>query len=1392
MKPNLRRRIFLAMLGMSPCLTWANSVPIDVGVEMVREASSSRTCNAMLSLSLPEAELLNISPEVPVFFTLNGIKDHALIGSERLSGHLGELVSGELNVTAVGRVSYPLGISCQLSNISFNDRFLNTSISDPSTRSGTVIREVDLPENLTQFEQALMLIKPLVEARNNPNKVVEYDLDSYGYQLLSQDIISFNQMGLVPEFNGLTKQQIADLLAQNILPVAKQHSYSSSISGELLRQALLTRLGQDSLFEYGSIMNLKATTAHQLNEALGTTNHRILTEASLDNQLTYLEERFALGELSVEPLQHTALLYASLNLERWDIDDKDQLVASLLSYGTLGLESSNQLLFLSDGSAPIGANLYQLSDVMFENLPNFMSDDDIEFNKVKASLTGILLDLIVVDRDYPYGSVDNIKATVAKRMAAQFDSSEFSGNFALGEWSLVFDHFVSAWENRDPLSFVDRVYASVGMSKHLTHKRKADFTVELTYAQWELMGRPDEATFHYRYGDAPRQISTQLYITDEGYWWERGNVKYSVKDSRTFTQGKAFTLDKITFNSELEFSGAIVDSSTRNPEVYGHLSRPEPEFTYVEYKDPRVLAGEMLIALNPNFYHDNPADSFNLLTQAYQRINQSHELIGEASSQEFAPSESSLLLLTREAVARHQLMLYGANDEFIEQYWGKYIGNHTINQMCVSAVNCGGDHAQAVKAAEARWYEENGYNNQGVYSYTITHIWEEQYRKSARLIARALAYQIQLEQISQGRMSVAEALEKHESGLTLDLYTQVNITDPRHRNTNGSVHGLHSDYWVLDIGGQIQDVKLNTSFLQDFNIHGNVKSVDEISSDQNEIAHHIASVAGVCGHDVEYIDIDGRTVEQAYKTVKCANTVYTASSEHYSNVLEEAIYLALADRQDGYRSITTANEILIEVGKAIVPLWGTVESFKEGDVGAGITGLVTDAFSFIPIGSAGVKAATSASKIAKVVKTTSKVASVASKVSRTTYIVGKLKKPIVLISRISASNKATTLVKVTKAISVATLQELNPLSGFSDLAFNALKSTKGKKLAKITQLDISSSRQLASGNTVISSSSKLDPLPLSQDKFDEILGIDKGLRPEPSSYLSEEYIESHLSKFDDGAARFSTESNFQKYGLGQRDGTTFVLTKKEADRLSDLTPEELEQALGLPEDFLQGNKLIRVDIDSPRDWGLRIPSGNEAGANSQWLPGGRLPDGNLEAIIDGGSIPADRLNWRYVGDTSSAPLSQAQIDGIKSISKGQRPNPTEYLSADYIEKHLAEFDEGASRFVTRSNFDKYKIAQRDGTTFVLTKKEADKLSSYTAETLEEALGLPEGFLQDNELLRIDISNPRQYGLRIPSGNEAGANDLWIPGGKLPDGNFEAVLDGVNIPESDLIINSLEF
>lgn len=145
---------------------------------------------------------------------------------------------------------------------------------------------------------------------------------------------------------------------------------------------------------------------------------------------------------------------------------------------------------------------------------------------------------------------------------------------------------------------------------------------------------------------------------------------------------------------------------------------------------------------------------------------------------------------------------------------------------------------------------------------------------------------------------------------------------------------------------------------------------------------------------------------------------------------------------------------------------------------------------------------------------------------------------------------------------------------------------------------------------------------------EDILAIPKGSRPDPSVYLTPEYMEYHLAQFKNGASRLMPKSRFEKYGIGQTDGTSFTLPSQEADELLAKAAGDkrvLEKALGLPKNFLEEDSIVRIDIPNPKELGLRIPSGNEAGASDAWLPGGKLPNGNFEAIIDAGQIAADQL-----------------------------------------------------------------------------------------------------------------------------------------------------------------------
>jgi len=157
------------------------------------------------------------------------------------------------------------------------------------------------------------------------------------------------------------------------------------------------------------------------------------------------------------------------------------------------------------------------------------------------------------------------------------------------------------------------------------------------------------------------------------------------------------------------------------------------------------------------------------------------------------------------------------------------------------------------------------------------------------------------------------------------------------------------------------------------------------------------------------------------------------------------------------------------------------------------------------------------------------------------------------------------------------------------------------------------------------------------------------------------------------------------------------------------------------------------------------------------------------------------------------PISSSKVDEIRRIPHGERPNAIEYLPDEYYNNHIGQFDRGASYLVPKEALDTWgrdMIGRPDGQ-FVSPAPELDDLIYRTQGDLakiEKELGIPEGMWQGKEFARIDVANPRALNIRVPSGNEGGANGLWIPGGRLPTGQLEATLD--QIPKSRYTETSL--
>jgi len=148
---------------------------------------------------------------------------------------------------------------------------------------------------------------------------------------------------------------------------------------------------------------------------------------------------------------------------------------------------------------------------------------------------------------------------------------------------------------------------------------------------------------------------------------------------------------------------------------------------------------------------------------------------------------------------------------------------------------------------------------------------------------------------------------------------------------------------------------------------------------------------------------------------------------------------------------------------------------------------------------------------------------------------------------------------------------------------------------------------------------------------------------------------------------------------------------------------------------------------------------------------------------------------------------------ILKIPKGSRPNPKTYVNSEYLTKHFAEFDEGATVIQTEWAYTNYSEANGfvgvpdDNTLFAMPTKYADKViqnSNGNINYIEEKLGFPKGYFKyGGGLVRIDIEDLSDLDLRLPSGNETGANSLWITGGETSGGVPEAILNTVPLDKT---------
>eukprot|EP01084_Bolivina_argentea_P004350 8279_1 len=411
----------------------------------------------------------------------------------------------------------------------------------------------------------------------------------------------------------------------------------------------------------------------------------------------------------------------------------------------------------------------------------------------------------------------------------------------------------------------------------------------------------------------------------------------------------------------------------------------------------------------------------------------------------------------------------------------------------------------------------------------------------------------------------------------------------------------------------------------------------------------------------------------------------------------------------------------------------------------------------------------------------------------------------------------------------------------------------------------------------------------------------KGNRPEPCQYFSEEQIKKHLQPFHDGAAYIVKNFIMEHHNWNVEEPT--LVTERTPSKMTEWIGMEYGQYVGTLETYkkmleqvdltLQDNddksgatqyaEIFDTTLGFPKDWSfvnpnttpdsqkekmtivlvvikgylvtnyidartMRMPSGNEIGANKEWIPGGYLPTGKPEAVID--AIPKNDVQLykiyekgKFLSNQYDAfPYTRKPIQPvdpckenklppsatfyisdcaqyIKGLDKKKRPEPQTYFSEEQYNAHLQQFVEKGAAYITRQhqmehyNYDmcivgwKFcgctKSVGRPTDQFVsLYETYQDMMHQVSGgdgewkyrQIFDATLGFAknDSFVNEHDvsiiLIRLTESlinrMINEKAMRIPSGKEEGANPEWLPGGYLPTGLPEVVVDA--IPKEEIV------
>ncbi|MFN3522600.1 MAG: hypothetical protein ACK4YQ_10145 [Phenylobacterium sp.] len=185
-----------------------------------------------------------------------------------------------------------------------------------------------------------------------------------------------------------------------------------------------------------------------------------------------------------------------------------------------------------------------------------------------------------------------------------------------------------------------------------------------------------------------------------------------------------------------------------------------------------------------------------------------------------------------------------------------------------------------------------------------------------------------------------------------------------------------------------------------------------------------------------------------------------------------------------------------------------------------------------------------------------------------------------------------------------------------------------------------------------------------------------------------------------------------------------------------------------------------------------------------------------DALTGRDLLTGDRLGWldRTLAALGAAPVFGAPADAMRAMRAARAAALERAVARGISPKMADELAEGGSFLLTEEQYllyvkDAPRVGRADGQ-FMTSRAEMDRLLDEVGPNpaaLGEKLGI-DSWSGDTRLMRVDVADPLEHNVRLPTAEMSGSNANYRPGGVTSGGVPEVVTDPV--PQSQIRVRPL--